>query len=443
MGSFLPSTAAERDELLAFLGLTSPHALYAAVPHEVFLKRPLDIPAPSSELEVRRILEGFAAQNTVFRTILRGAGAYDHYIPAAVGHIVSKESFVTAYTPYQAEISQGILQAIFEFQTLICELTDMDAANASVYDGATAAAEAVAMTKERARDIAIVSAAIHPDVLATIRTYCFGSDTHMVVAPERDGVTDIAALRDLLTDNTACVYVQQPNFYGLIEDCDSIADAVHTAGAKLILGVDPATLGVLKSPRQWGADIAVGEGQPLGLPLSWGGPYLGFMSTTSALIRRLPGRIVGQTGDNRGERAFVLTLQAREQHIRREKAGSNICSNQALCALAASVYLGLLGPEGLRQVGEQCHAKAHWFAEELCAISGVRLRHSGDFFCEFVTDLPVPAEKVLDALESRDILGGLPLDGGILWCVTETCTRQELEDAVAIIREVCAYEADF
>lgn len=438
MGNYLSSTAAEREGMLAYLGLDSPDELYAAVPKKVFLKKPLDLPEPKSELEVRRIMEDLASRNRVFRTILRGAGAYDHYIPAAVGRIASKESFVTAYTPYQAEISQGVLQAIFEFQTLVCELTGMDAANASVYDGATAAAEAVTMTRSRGRQTAVVSAAVNPEVLSTIRTYCFGSGTELIIAPEKDGVTDLAALRGLLNDTTACVYVQQPNFFGLIEPCGDIAEIVHNAGAKFILGVDPATLGVLKSPREWGADIAVGEGQPLGLPLGWGGPYLGFMATTAALMRTLPGRIVGQTTDERGNRAFVLTLQAREQHIRREKASSNICSNEALCALTASVYLGVMGPEGLKQVGRQSFAKAHFFAEKLCDIKGVTLKYGGEFFCEFVTGLPVSAEAVLAALEEKGILGGLPVEGGILWCVTETVTRAQLEEAAETVREVCA-----
>lgn len=437
MGNFLPSTAAERQEMLSFLGLASPDELYADVPRSVFLPGPLNIPDPKPEQEVRRLLESLAAKNTVFRTILRGAGAYDHYIPAAVSRIVSKESFVTAYTPYQAEISQGVLQAIFEFQTLICELTGMDASNASVYDGATAAAEAIAMTKTRTRGTAVVSAAANPEVLATIRTYCFGSGTRLVIVPERAGLTDLDALKELLGEDSACVYVQQPNFYGLIEPCDALAEAVHAAGAKLILGVDPAALGVLKSPREWGADIAVGEGQPLGMPLSWGGPYLGFMATTAGLMRSLPGRIVGQTTDSQGERAFVLTLQAREQHIRREKASSNICSNEALCALTASVYLGMMGPEGLRQVGMQSYSKAHWFAEELCKLEGVKRRHPGEFFCEFVTGLPVSADTVLAALEQKGILGGLPIEGGILWCVTETCSREQLEEALDVVREVC------
>ncbi|MPL95171.1 putative glycine dehydrogenase (decarboxylating) subunit 1 [bioreactor metagenome] len=438
MGGFLPATAAERQRMLETLGLSAPKELYKSVPESVFLDKPLPLPDSKSELEVRRLMEGFAAQNTVFSTILRGAGAYYHYIPAAVGRIVSKEPFVTAYTPYQAEISQGVLQAIFEFQTLICELTGMDVSNASVYDGATAAAEAVAMCKERKRTVAVVSAAVNPEVLSTIRTYCFGAGTPLVVAPEKDGVTDIEALKTLLNDTAACFYLQQPNFFGLLEDADAIAGVVHGAGAKLVIGVDPSTLGILKSPAEWGADIAVGEGQPLGLPLSWGGPYLGFMAVKKPMLRKLPGRIIGETTDKDGRRAYVLTLQAREQHIRREKASSNICSNEALCALTASVYLSVIGPGGLKQVGEQCWSKAHWFAGELCKLPGVSRRHRSEFFCEFVTDLPVPPEKVLEALEAKGILGGLPLGGGILWCVTEMCARKELQSALAVIKEVCA-----
>lgn len=438
MGGFLPATAAERQRMLETLSLSDPKELYKSVPETVLLEKPLSLPDAKSELEVRRLMDGFAAQNNVFSTILRGAGAYYHYIPAAVGRIVSKEPFVTAYTPYQAEISQGVLQAIFEFQTLICELTGMDASNASVYDGATAAAEAVAMCRERKRNVAVVSAAVNPEVLATIRTYCFGAGTPLVVAPEKDGVTDLDALKALLGDTTACVYIQQPNFFGLLEDAQAMAAAVHGAGAKLIMGVDPATLGILKSPAEWEADIAVGEGQPLGLPLSWGGPYLGFMAVKKPMLRKLPGRIIGETTDKDGRRAYVLTLQAREQHIRREKASSNICSNEALCALTASVYLSVIGPEGLRQVGEQCWSKAHWFAEELCSLQGVSRRHRGEFFCEFVTDLPVSPEKVLEALEAEGILGGFPLENGILWCVTELCTREELQKTLAVVKEVCA-----
>ena len=432
MGGYLPAAEAERAAQYAALGLDGPAGLYRDVPDSVYLKEPLHMPEPKSELEVRRILEGLAEQNVRFRTILRGAGAYDHYIPAAVSRIAAKEAFVTAYTPYQAEISQGVLQSIFEFQTMICELTGLDAANASVYDGASAAAEAVAMCRDRKRTKAVVSGAAHPDVIATIQTYCFGSGMEVVLAPAREGRTDLTGLLD---DGVACVYVQQPNFYGLLEDGAALADQAHAAGAKLIAGVNPATLGVLEAPGAWGADIAVGEGQPLGLPLSWGGPYLGFMAASQPLMRKLPGRIVGQTADAQGRRAFVLTMQAREQHIRREKASSNVCSNEALCALTASIYLSLMGRSGLRQVGEQCHAKAHYLAEELCQIPGVSLRYPGPFFHEFVTDLPQP-RKVLSALEEQGILGGWVLGDGLLWCATEKQTKEQLDEAVSIVKEV-------
>ena len=432
MGGYLPAAEAEREAQYAALGLTGPEGLYRDVPESVYLKEPLHMPGPKSELEARRILEGMAEQNVRLRTILRGAGAYDHYIPAAVGRIAAKEQFVTAYTPYPAEISQGVLQSIFEFQTMICELTGLDAANASVYDGASAAAEAVAMCRDRKRTRAVISGAAHPDVIATIKTYCFGSGAEVVVAPVKDGVTDLTGLLD---ETTACVYIQHPNFFGQLEDLRGLAGQAHAAGAKLVAGVNPITLGVLESPGACGADISVGEGQPLGLPLAWGGPYLGFMAAAQPLMRKLPGRIVGETTDARGERAFVLTMQAREQHIRREKASSNVCSNEALCALTASIYLSLMGPDGLRQVGEHCHAKAHYLAEELCKIPGVSLRYPGPFFHEFVTDLPQP-RKVLDALEAQGILGGWPVEGGLLWCATEKQTRDELDGAVSVVKEV-------
>ena len=432
MGSYVPSTQAQREQMLRAVGLENIMDLYRDVPEQMLLRKPLNIPDGMSELEASRAVSAMAAENRTYATVLRGAGAYDHYIPSIVKYIPAKEEFLTAYTPYQAEMSQGLLQSIFEYQTMICELTGLDAANASVYDGASAAAEAVAMCRERKRTRAVVSAAAHPDVISTIRTYSFGAGTEVAAAPAENGVTDLTGLLD---ETTACVYVQQPNFFGQLEDLPALAAQVHAAGARLIVGVNPAALGVLESPGACGADIAVGEGQPLGLPLSWGGPYLGFMAASQSLMRRLPGRIVGETRDSRGERAFVLTLQAREQHIRREKASSNVCSNEALCALTASVYLSLMGPDGLRQVGEQCHAKAHYLAAELCRLPGVSLRYPGPFFHEFVTDLPEP-QKVLSALESRGILGGWPVEGGLLWCATEKQSRAELDEAVSIVKEV-------
>jgi glycine dehydrogenase subunit 1 len=283
----------------------------------------------------------------------------------------------------------------------------------------------------------LVSACVHPDVLATVRTYAFGSGVSVGILPEKDGVTDLEALGIMADSSVACVYIQQPNFYGQLENAEGIAELTHGAGARFIMGCNPISLAILKSPAACGADIAVGEGQPLGIPLSFGGPYLGFMATKRALMRALPGRIVGQTTDADGKRAFVLTLQAREQHIRREKAASNICSNEALCAMTAAVYMAAMGPEGLAEAARQCVSKAHYFAQRLCEIPGVTLTHGGEFFHEFVTTLPAAPESVLTALAKHDILGGLPIEGGILWCVTEAVSKAELDDAAEIVKNAC------
>ena len=436
MGSYIPSTPQEREEMLRALGLQDFPDLYRDVPQEMYLDGGPDIPAGMSECEVNRAVSAMAAKNRVFSTVLRGAGAYDHYIPSIVKFIPNKEEFLTAYTPYQAEISQGVLQSIFEYQTMICELTGMDVSNASVYDGATAAAEAAAMCRDRKRRVTLVSAAAHPDTINTIRTYCYGTGDEMRIVPMKDGRTDPDALREMLGDDVASFYVQQPNFYGQFEAAETLGEIVHDHGAMYIMGCHPISLAIVKTPRDCGADVAVGEGQPLGMPLSFGGPYLGYMATTAKHMRKLPGRIVGETTDSKGERAYVLSLQAREQHIRREKAGSNICSNQALCALTASVYMAAMGPDGMAEAARQSMAKAHYLAEGLTAIEGVTLRYTGPFFHEFVTDMP-RADEVLDALEKADILGGLPVEnGGILWCATEKADRAALDRAIAICREV-------
>lgn len=437
MGSYIPSTGEQRKEMLAAVGAASVSALFAGIPEDVRLNRPLDIPGGMDEQGVRRAMGKIAAKNVVFKTVLRGAGAYRHYIPSIVKYVTAKEEFVTAYTPYQPEISQGVLQSIFEYQTMICALTGMDVSNASVYDGASAAAEAAAMCREGKRVRTLVSASAHPDVIATMRTYCEGAGGEIKVVPEKDGVTDLSALAAMLDETVGGVYLQQPNFYGLIEDADEAGKLAHAAGAKFIMGVNPISLSILKTPAACGADIAVGEGQPLGMPLSYGGPYLGFMAAKTALMRKLPGRIVGQTTDVDGRRAFVLTLQAREQHIRREKASSNICSNEALCAMTAAVYLSAMGPDGLAEAARQCAAKAHYFCDCLCEIGGVRRVHPGEFFHEFVTALPVPAEGVLSALSDASILGGLPVGDGILWCVTEAVSKEEMDAAAEIVRAAC------
>lgn len=441
MASYIPSTLEERQHMLEVIGCQRVEDLFEQVPSQMLLDKPLNLPHGLTEKQVRAQMEGLAEKNKVFKSIFRGAGAYRHYIPVAVKQITAKEEFVTAYTPYQAEISQGLLQGMFEYQTMICNLTGMDASNASVYDGATAASEAVAMCRDRKRTKALVSASAHPQVIQTIATYCFSAGTQMEIVPVKDGVTDQAALKEMLTDDVACFYMQQPNYYGVIEDATALGELAHQEGAKYIMGCNPISLALLKTPAACGADIAVGEGQPLGLPLAFGGPYLGFMACTTAMVRKLPGRIVGETTDDRNNRAYVLTLQAREQHIRREKASSNICSNQALCALTASVYMSVMGPTGLIAVAEQSMAKAHYLAEGLTAIKGVELVHNQEFFHEFVTTCPVPIDLLMDRLAEENILGGYPLEGDlqgcILWCATEENSKEEMDQVIAIMKEVC------
>lgn len=437
MGNYLPTTAAQQKEMLEALGLSSLEELYRGLPQELILKDGPDIPSGKNELELFRMMADLAGKNKVYTTILRGAGAYRHYIPAVVSAIASKETFVTAYTPYQAELSQGILQSIFEFQTMICQLTGMDVSNASVYDGATAAAEAIAMCRDRKRTKALVSAVADPQTIEVIRTYCWASDYEMELIPAKDGVTDVDALRDMLSGDTACVLIQQPNSLGMLEQAEEIGAIAHEGGAKFVMSVNPVATAILKTPAECGADVAVGDGQPLGLPLGFGGPYLGFMATTEAMMRKLPGRIAGETTDEEGRRAFVLTLQAREQHIRREKASSNICSNQALCATTAAVYMATMGPEGMRQVAEQCYSKAHYLAQEISKIPGFALRHKGEFFHEFVTECPYETVVVMNKLGDAGILGGLSLQGGgILWCATEMVSIEEIHLVAKLLREL-------
>ena len=435
--SYVPSTGDQRKEMLKAVGAADYADLYKDVPQEALLNRPLDLPEGMSELEVGRAISAMAAKNVLFPTVLRGAGAYDHYIPAVVKAIPNKEEFLTAYTPYQAEMSQGVLQSIFEYQTMICEITGMDVSNASVYDGASAAAEAAAMCRDRKRHVTLISAAAHPDTINTVRTYCYGTGDELRVVPAKDGKTDLEALKEMLTPEVASFYVQQPNFYGQLEEAEEIAGIVHEAGAMYVMGVNPISLGIMKTPRECGADVAVGEGQPLGMPIGYGGPYLGFMATTTKNMRKLPGRIVGETVDDKGERFYVLSLQAREQHIRREKASSNICSNEALCALTAGVYLATMGPEGLKEAASQSMAKAHYLAMELTKIDGVDLVYTGEYFHEFVTTLP-KQEEVLKALEDAGILGGFPVKVGVLWCATEKVSKCDLDRAAAIVKEVLA-----
>ncbi len=436
MANYIPTTQQECGEMLSALGLKNAIDLFDDVPKSVLLEK-LNLQDGLSEQELIAHIQALAEKNTVYRAIFRGAGAYNHHIPPIVNRICAKEEFVTAYTPYQAEISQGILQGIFEFQSMICMLTGMDAANASIYDGASAAAEAVAMCRERKRDSVIVSGAMHPFTIDTIKTYCRANGMKCEVLPCESGVTNSAELESLISENTACVVLQQPNFYGNVENSQNISDVTHKFGTKFIVSINPIAASLLKTPQEFSADIAVGEGQPLGMPLSFGGPYLGFMATTKALARKLPGRIAGETTDENGNRCYVLTLQAREQHIRREKASSNVCSNQALCALRAAAYMAAMGAQGMQNTAQLCYNKAHYLAEELCKIDGITLKYEAEFFNEFVTTVPCAPEKILQNLESKGILGGLEIDGAILWCATEKNTKAQIDELVLAVKEVC------
>lgn len=438
MGSYIPSTREERLDMLHSIGMQSFDELYADIPQSLRLKDGLSLPVGLSEMEVARKIEEISAKNTRFSHIFRGAGSYHHYIPAIVKQVTSKEEFVTAYTPYQAEISQGLLQSIFEYQTMICELTGMDVSNASVYDGATAAAEAAAMCRDRKRGTVCVSASVDPKILSVIRTYCFGSGAPLVILPEKDGLTDVESWNAMDTSSIACLIIQTPNYHGLIEDGTAIANAVHNSGAKLIASCNPIALGLLETPGEFGADVAVGEGQPLGLPMGFGGPYLGFMASTKDMMRKLPGRIVGQTTDVDGKRAYVLTLQAREQHIRREKASSNICSNEALCAMTAAVYLSAMGSAGLEKVAASCMANARYLLDELTALGFTR-KYTGEFFHEFVTICPCDAAVLSDKLAAHGYLSGLVTgQSEMLWCTTEMNTKSEIDGLIAVIKEVLA-----
>ena len=435
MGSYLPSTAGERLGMLREIGLADFDELYRDVPEKAKLKR-LNIPEGVSEMEAAAKITALAEKNTRYKAIFRGAGAYDHYIPSIVKTVTSKEEFVTAYTPYQAEISQGVLQSIFEYQTQICELTGMDVSNASVYDGAVAAAESVLMCQERKKNGVLLPNTADSQVAEVIRTYCSSRSVPVTVLKTDGYALDAQTLKNALSPETACVYVQSPNYYGVIEDCEALAKIAHEAQAKFIMSANPISLGLLKTPGECGADIAVAEGQPLGMPLSFGGPYLGIMACRKDMMRKLPGRIVGQTTDTQGRRCFVLTLQAREQHIRREKASSNICSNEALCAMTASVYLAAMGAEGLKRTAENSAAHAHYLAEKLNELPGFELKTRRPFFNEFVSACPVNPEKLQARLNRESILGGLPLKDGILWCCTEKNTKAQIDRLVDICAEV-------
>ncbi len=437
--SYLPLTAADRQAMLAAIGAGATQELFADIPSGLRLAGRLDLPEALAEPDLVRHLQALAKKNASFAdyACFLGAGAYDHYQPSVVDHIIGRSEFYTAYTQYQPEIAQGYLQALWEYQSMICAITGLDVANASLYDGGTALAEAAMMAcGATGRSEIVVGRTVHPGYRAVLATYGIDRDYRITEAGFEGGVTDLAALERLVTPATAAVIVQTPNFFGCLEDLQAAADLAHRQGALLVAAVDPISLGILEAPGLLGADIVVGEGQPLGLPVSFGGPYLGFFAAGEKLMRKMPGRIVGRTADFEGTGGFVLTLQAREQHIRREKANSNICSNEALCALAAAVYLSAVGPEGFRQVAELCLRKAHYAYD---ALVGGKCRpvFAAPFFKEFVVRPPAPASVVNQALLADKIIGGLDLgphypelDGCLLIAVTEKRTKEEIDRLV-------------
>jgi len=435
MSGYVVNTPSEQKEMLQTMGMESLDDLYVSVPEQARLKE-LHIPEGKSEFEVSRDMQSKADKNMVYKHIFRGAGAYNHYIPAIVKSITSKEEFLTAYTPYQAEISQGVLQSIFEYQTQMCELTGLDVSNASVYDGAVAAAEAIFMVQERKRSDVLIADTINPQIRTVIETYCESRNVNLITVKSNQLSMNLDDLKEKLNDTVAGVLVQSPNFYGIIEDVTAISALAHEHKVKVIMQTNPIALAVLKNARECNADICVAEGQPLGLPLGYGGPYLGIMTATKDMMRKLPGRIVGETTDHNGNRAYVLTLQAREQHIRREKASSNICSNEALCAMTASVYCAAVGPKGLKQVACNSASNAHYLASELKKIEGFELVSDKEFFNEFLMTCPVNPNTLIKKLSLRGILGGLPVGDNILWCCTEMNTKQEMDQLVNTIREV-------
>ena len=436
--AYFPHTEDDIRQMMDRIGVQSLDELYSDVPADVIYRKEYDLPDAMSELEVRQYFEGLAEQNTSL-FCLCGLGAYDHYSPAVIPHIISRSEFLTAYTPYQPEVSQGTLRYIFEYQSMITELTGMDCTNASMYDGATAAAEAVMMsmasTKKKTR--VLISEGLLPQVINVIRTYAKFKGIPLTFIPCQDGQTSYGSLlAELAAGDVAGILVPGINKYGIIEDHTGFADAVHAQKGLFMVYSDPSTLAVIKTPGEWGADIVCGDSQSLGLPLCYGGPYVGFLACTKDLVRKLPGRIVGATRDVDGKRAYVLTLQAREQHIRREKATSNICSNQSLMALYVTVYMSLMGQDGLGEVNELCYGGAHYLHDMLLETGLFEKVFDKPFLKEFTLKSLVPVERLQDALMLIGVFGAVEVEPGYVnFCVTEKVSRENIDDVVGYLKE--------
>ena len=444
---YVPHTESEFEQMLAKIGVKSFDELLATVPKEL-RKFEMKLPSGMVESEVLALLRETAKRNmpvTEYDSYL-GAGAYEHFIPSVVGHLAGRSEFYTAYTPYQAEASQGSLQAMFEYQTAMCELTGMEVSNASLYDAGSAVAEAAIAALRVARNgrNVVISKAVHPEHRTILKTYMRGMGIEVAeVHYNSDGLTDMASLDKAITDETAGVIIQSPNFFGCIEDMAAAAEMTHKKSASFVAVVNPITLGILKPPGEYGADIAVGDGQPLGIPLSYGGPYLGFFACSEKILRKVPGRLIGLAHDKKGRRGFVMTLQAREQHIRRDKATSNICTNQALMAIRALIFLCCLGKEGIREVGEMNIRNSHYALEKISSLHGFKKKFKAAFFNEFVVQSETPAEELNERLLENAIVGGVPLGWWypelkdcLLVCVTETKTKEKIDRFTKILESM-------
>ncbi len=440
------NTSDDRRAMLETIGVGSVDELFAMVPAELRLGRLLDLPPAMGELELTSHLQALAARNTAAEqgVSFLGAGSYDHFVPSVVDFIASRSEFYTAYTPYQPEASQGSLQAFFEYQTLVTQLTGMDVSNASLYDGGSAVAEAVMMAMNATRrSRVVVAASVHPEYRQVLGTYLANLKAELITLGTPDGTLGLEETAAAVNDQTACVLVQHPNFFGCLEQVAELAEIAHRAGALFVVSVDPISLGLLRRPGDYGADIVVAEGQPLGIPMSFGGPYLGIMACREQFVRRMPGRLVGQTVDRRGRRCWVLTLQTREQHIRREKATSNICTNQGLMALRATVYLSAMGPQGLREVAELCLQKSHYAAERLTSSGRLRLAFNRPTFKEFVVRTGgLPVQELCDWALAAGVFAGVPLgrwypelSDALLVAVTEKRTREEIDRLADVLVE--------
>lgn len=447
MYPYIPATPEDIQEMLSVVGVKTTDDLFADIPEELRLGRELNLPKAKSELEVSTYLASLADKNcsTSKMPCFLGAGAYDHYIPSIIDHIISRSEYFTSYTPYQPEISQGTLQYIFEFQTLICNLTGMDVANASLYDGGTAITEAALMAGAHTKKKELlISKTVKPEAIQILKTYAHVQGLEVIEVEMKDGVTDLEDLESKVNDNTAAVIAQSPNFFGIIEDLKATGEIAHKGKKTVfIASVDPISLALLKKPSELGVDVVVGEGQGMGIPLAFGGPYLGFIAAKDAFLRKLPGRIVGETIDKNGKRSYVLTLTAREQHIRREKATSNICSNQGLNVLAATIYMVTMGKEGLKEVALQSTQKAHYAFEKLTASGKYKPLFDKPFFKEFALVSDNDPEAINDKLRDEMIIGGYNLGGdypeydkAVLYAVTEKRTKEEIDKLSTVLEGI-------